>query len=190
MISTRKKIVVIADQLIRSIGYNAFSYADIANKLNIKNAAIHYHFSTKADLGKAVIEETREKFNQNTKTWEDLPLIEQVKAFIEMYRKNEKNDCICFMGSLGSDYNSLPDEMRAELQVAHDEITTWLITRFDEGKKTGEFNFDESSVEMSNMITSGLLASLILERVAKADNLEKMCETLIKRIDKNYSYGK
>ena len=66
MLPTRKKIVVIADQLIRNKGYNAFSYADIASKLNIKNAAIHYHFQSKAVLGKAVISASREKFMKNT----------------------------------------------------------------------------------------------------------------------------
>ncbi|MBB4046226.1 AcrR family transcriptional regulator [Bacteroides reticulotermitis] len=38
-----------ADELIKTIGYNAFSYADISKQLNIKNAAIHYYFPTKSD---------------------------------------------------------------------------------------------------------------------------------------------
>lgn len=190
MISTRKKIVVIADQLIRSNGYNAFSYADIANRLKIKNAAIHYHFATKANLGLAVIEETREKFIQNTNTWSTLTLTEQVKAFIEMYKKNEKNDCICFMGALGSDFNSLPSEMQNALHEAHDEIIGWLIQLFEAGKNSGEFNFEESPSEMANLLTSGLLASLILQRVAGNHSINAMCDTLIKKIEKNYSYGK
>ncbi|MDR3047168.1 MAG: TetR/AcrR family transcriptional regulator, partial [Bacteroidales bacterium] len=51
MNDTRSEIISIANELIKSIGYNAFSYADISKKLNIKNAAIHYYFPAKADLG-------------------------------------------------------------------------------------------------------------------------------------------
>ena len=51
MNDTRSEIVRLASELIRSIGYNAFSYTDISQKLHIKNAAIHYYFPSKSDLG-------------------------------------------------------------------------------------------------------------------------------------------
>ena len=38
---TREAIVRIGTQLIKSHGYNAFSYADISEQLQIKNAAVH-----------------------------------------------------------------------------------------------------------------------------------------------------
>ena len=40
MNDTRNEIIRIGNELVRSVGYNAFSYADIAKALNIKNAAI------------------------------------------------------------------------------------------------------------------------------------------------------
>ena len=55
MNDTRNEIIRIGSELIRSVGYNAFSYADIAKVLNIKNAAIHYYFPTKSDLGEVII---------------------------------------------------------------------------------------------------------------------------------------
>ena len=64
MNDTRSEIVRLAGELIRSIGYNAFSYADISQKLNIKNAAIHYYFPAKSDLGVEVIRENLEAFKK------------------------------------------------------------------------------------------------------------------------------
>ncbi|MDA7804090.1 TetR/AcrR family transcriptional regulator [Crocinitomix sp.] len=188
MISTRKKIVVIADQLIRSSGYNAFSYADIGSILKIKNAAIHYHFPTKAALGKAVIEETRDKFKHGTDLWAELSINDQLYAFFDLYKKNEKNNCICFMGALGSDYNSLPAEMQEELKIAHDEISAWLTNIFTLGKENGHFNFKETPESMTNFVTSALLATLILQRVSTQHSMKKMCETLLNRIAKKNSY--
>lgn len=188
MISTRKKIVVIADQLIRSKGYNAFSYADIASTLNIKNAAIHYHFPSKAALGKAVIVESREKFTKNTEQWAVLSTYEQVEAFVDMYSKNGKNGGICFMGALGSSFNTLPEEMQRELEQAHHEITVWLKEILRLGKENEELTFDETPEEMSNLITSGMLASLILERVSDQGILDNVSTTLLKRLEKRTSH--
>ena len=56
MNDTRNEIIRIGNELVRSVGYNAFSYADIAKALNIKNAAIHYYFPSKSDLGVEIIE--------------------------------------------------------------------------------------------------------------------------------------
>jgi AcrR family transcriptional regulator len=184
MLPTRKKIVVIADQLIRNKGYNAFSYADIASKLNIKNAAIHYHFQSKAVLGKAVIAASREKFIENTTLWSRYSSYDQVAAFIDMYSNNSKNNCICFMGALGSSFNTLPSEMQQELTDAHDEITVWLINTLKAGKINLEIDFAMTAEEMSDLITSGMLASLILDRVSKNAVLENVKKTLLTGIEK------
>lgn len=179
MISTRKKIIVIADQLIRSKGYNAFSYADIASTLNMKNAAIHYHFSSKAKLGKAVITESREKFTANRVDWADFTAHEKIDAFVDMYSKNSKNNCICFMGSLGSSYNTLPGEMQDELSLAHKEISNWLVDTLNQGIKSGEFQLNGTPEEITDLITSGLLASLILGRVSEKEVLTNVKKTLL-----------
>ena len=59
MNDTRSEIIRLGSELIRSIGYNSFSYADISKALNIKNAAIHYYFPSKSDLGVEIIRENR-----------------------------------------------------------------------------------------------------------------------------------
>jgi TetR/AcrR family transcriptional repressor of nem operon len=47
---TRAAILEQARFLIRTRGYSAFSYADLAVKAGITKAAVHYHFPTKEDL--------------------------------------------------------------------------------------------------------------------------------------------
>src|SRR5580704_3268563 len=48
-------ILDVAEKLAQTRGYNGFSYADIAAKLNVTKASLHYHFRSKADLGRALI---------------------------------------------------------------------------------------------------------------------------------------
>ncbi|REM97679.1 TetR/AcrR family transcriptional regulator, partial [Mycobacterium tuberculosis] len=44
------EIVGHARSLLESGGYNGFSYADIAARVNISKASIHHHFPSKAEL--------------------------------------------------------------------------------------------------------------------------------------------
>lgn len=53
---TRHLILDVAEELLLTRGYVAFSYQDIAARIGIRKASIHYHFPSKADLGLAIIE--------------------------------------------------------------------------------------------------------------------------------------
>ena len=88
------------------------------------------------------------------------------------------------MGALGSSFNTLPEEMQQELSDAHDEITVWLINTLKEGKINLEIDFAMTAEEMSDLITSGMLASLILDRVSKNAVLENVKKTLLTEIEK------
>lgn len=51
MSGTRERILELGEELILTKGYNGFSYQDISTALGIKNAAIHYYFASKENLG-------------------------------------------------------------------------------------------------------------------------------------------
>ena len=53
--NTATQILDVAERLVQIHGFNAFSYADIAGELGLTNAALHYHFPSKAELGEALI---------------------------------------------------------------------------------------------------------------------------------------
>src|SRR6201987_6515356 len=53
---TAEQILELAEMLIQTRGYSAFSYQDIADSLGIRKASIHYHFPSKTDLGIAVVD--------------------------------------------------------------------------------------------------------------------------------------
>jgi TetR/AcrR family transcriptional repressor of nem operon len=52
---TATQILDVAERLAQIRGFNAFSYADVAGELGLTNAALHYHFPSKAELGEALI---------------------------------------------------------------------------------------------------------------------------------------
>ena len=59
MTERKTEILDVAEELLLSRGYCAFSYQDIADRLGIRKASLHHHFATKEDLGVALCETER-----------------------------------------------------------------------------------------------------------------------------------
>src|SRR5215211_135610 len=51
---TADRILDLAERLVQTRGFNGFSYADIASELGLTKASLHYHFPTKAELGRCL----------------------------------------------------------------------------------------------------------------------------------------
>lgn len=171
MSATRQEILVLGEDLIRSKGYNAFSYKDISSVLNIRNAAVHYHFPSKTDLGLAVIDKTMQELEDQTVVWASLDAAERMDKFICIYEKSQERNLICFMGALGSAYETLPEPMQEKLREASEQILDWLKGVLADGKADGSFQFTESIDEKAHNMVSSLLSALILNRVTKQDIL-------------------
>lgn len=169
MNDTRNEIIRIADKLIKAIGYNAFSYADISKILGIKNAAIHYYFPSKSDLGVEIIRQNLTTFNQRTDSWKQLDYRVQFTNYIHMHDSFIQNNWVCIVGSLAPSYDTLPENMQKELQVLVNTILRWLTDLLDNGLKSSVFSFCETSKTKAFIIHSALLSSLQMNKVLRND---------------------
>jgi len=178
---TRTEIVNLAEKLIRTRGYNGFSYKDISTPLNIKNAAIHYHFPTKCDLGVAVVNRNRNSFAVAVKKWSmESPDI-QLLRFIKIYEDSNTSNMVCFMGAFGSSFDSLPTELQAVLTTSSAEIRQWLNQLLKKGLDENVFKFSGDIESQADSIISSLLASLILSKVT-GQNILTNVRSVINRI--------
>src|SRR5262245_14765717 len=53
---TADTVLDVAERLAQTRGFNGFSYADVSAVVGVKTASLHYHFPSKADLGRALVE--------------------------------------------------------------------------------------------------------------------------------------
>ncbi len=179
MNDTQSEIVKLAGELIRSIGYNAFSYTDISKKLNIKNAAIHYYFPSKSDLGVEVIKQNLMAFNAKIEAWKGLSYREQLVKYITMHDSFIKKHWVCVVGSLSPSFDTLPKEMQKELQKLLNVILNWLTDLLTKGCKNNEFSFNETPRIKAFMIHSALLSSLQMNKVLRNDVYKSIQEGLL-----------
>src|SRR3954465_7311797 len=61
-VASAQRILDVAERLVQTRGFNGFSYADIAEALDVTKASLHYHFPSKADLGRRLIERYEKTF--------------------------------------------------------------------------------------------------------------------------------
>ncbi len=166
---TRTAILDLAETMLLDRGFNGFSYANIASALKIKNAAIHYHFPTKAELGVAIIRRTRERFvswTQNPKTIAKSPA-DKLESFFKQYlRFMEAGQQVCLGGALETDFKTLPSEMQAETKKFVAVFLTWMEGVLEEGREKQIFSFPGEAREEAILVLSSLQGALQMTRAA------------------------
>src|SRR3954468_21277310 len=97
---TSRRILDIAERLVQTRGSNGFSYADIAEALHVTKASLHYHFPSKADLGKRLIERYEATFLAALKAIQagGAAPREQLKRYARIYADVLRDDRMCLCG--------------------------------------------------------------------------------------------
>lgn len=165
---TRERILDAAELLLAGRGYNGFSYHDISKPMGIKNAAVHYHFPTKADLGVAVVRRYRELLKNETAEFMNYggSAQRQLEGYVEFFMKEAlENQTMCPMGVLTADYFSLPEAMREEGSKLEQEVFSWLTRVLEVGREQGEFRFDGEARNKAMMMMSTLQGARQLARM-------------------------
>src|SRR4051812_38892361 len=106
MSDTREDILRTAGRMLQLKGYNAFSFAHVAEALHVKPAAIHYHFPTKTDLGVALLARYHARYRQLIEDAEVLPLGEQLQGFFGIFERFSADGRVCFEGVLEAEWNA------------------------------------------------------------------------------------
>lgn len=178
---TREKILELGENLIRTKGYNAFSYQDISSELGIKNAAIHYYFPSKENLGTSIVKTNIQRFDEMVDNMKSRKFDEwqQLETFIKIYVKSYREHKKCLVGSLSPDYNTLSDSTKIELKKMIEMILKWLGELLESGqmKKVFAFSDDPSSKALS--IFSSLVASLQLSAIIEKIDYKSFHQSIL-----------
>lgn len=170
---TREQILDIAEDLLRSRSFHAFSYADIADRIGIRKASIHYHFPSKEELGLALIDRFGARMDRQAeaiRASHPTPL-EKLDAY---FRVTEgilcERDRICIFGVLQAEYNALPPSMQQRVRALQDGHYAWLVRLLEWGRSTGAFRADGSPSDQASMITAAVQGALQIARATGDDD--------------------
>ncbi len=165
--NTQRAILDIAEDLLQDRGFNGFSYADISAELGVKNAAVHYHFPTKEDLGVSIIRRYRERFKlwiKNARV-KDLASQQKLDWFLNIYSSTRADHGkVCLAGVLETEFNSIPESLREQTQGLTKELIAWLQAILDDGRQAGVFRFNGDPADKAALILSSLQGALQMAR--------------------------
>lgn len=177
---TREEILNAAEELLQRRGYNAFSYQHIAVQLGIRNAAIHYHFPGKEDLGVALVKRYRERFRDWTdemsrlsNAWDRLNT--HFQKYVEYAVAGAK---ICPGGVLSSEFEAIPEIMRHEARLLMRENFEWLIETLETGRAQGSLNFLGDPRHKAVEIGAALQGGLQIARMAGPERFHQVLQQL------------
>ena len=176
--NTQRAILDLAESMLQDKGFNGFSYAHIAAELGVKNAAIHYHFPSKEELGCAVIQRYRDRFQLwiNNARVKDLSAEEKLDWFFGIYTNMRADKGkVCLAGSLETDFNAIPDSMREQTQALTREMLSWLQAALNEGRQANVFQFNGDAAGKAALILSSLQGGL---QIARALGTRKFHEVI------------
>ncbi len=183
---TKQEILRIGRELIRVYGYNAFSYADISKELKMKNAAVHYHFKGKEDLLAGILESYFNDYIALGKQMDasGLNAIKKIEKFIEKYSHLVEINSICIIGSVASDYNTLPESVKAKVTELVTLVLGMVEKILQEGKKKGELDFPDTAKTQSLLMMTNLAAGVQLARISGKKDYEVIRKSVVSQIRK------
>jgi TetR/AcrR family transcriptional repressor of nem operon len=136
---TRALILQEAERLIRTRGYAAFSYADLAERVQITKASVHYHFPTKEDLIAVLLREYLERF---------VAVLAEIKrthaaagarlrAYADLFLEGFEKGMLPFCGALSAERSALPESMRPRVHDFFELHLVWLRGVLEDGLVDG-----------------------------------------------------
>ena len=174
---TAQRILDIAERLMQVRGYNGFSYADIAEAIGLTKASLHYHFPSKAELGRRLMERYAENFLIALAAIDAACAgpREKLERYVSIYTDVLASNRMCLCGMLAAEYATLPKSVKAEVTRFFDANETWLAGVLEEGKRSKSIKAGVPSIETSRTMIATLEGAMMLARTY--DDVERFDRT-------------
>ena len=161
---TRLKLLELATELVELVGYNAFSFRDLATRAGITTASVHYHFPTKGDLGVALVSRQREleeSFRQRLER-ESPDAWMRLRAFAAGFRGNLENGRrMCLCGMLAAEHSTIPGPVLELVRAFFLDNETWIAGILLEGRKSGRIAFAGPASPVARALMSAIEGAML-----------------------------
>jgi TetR/AcrR family transcriptional repressor of nem operon len=164
--ATRSRILDVAERLVQTRGFNGFSYADIAVEVGITRASLHYHFATKAELGRRLIARYSEQFTQALQGISArLPAAAaRLRAYVKLYTDVLTDERMCLCGMLAAEYSTLPAPMQSALRAFFEMNESWLAELLEAGRHEGTLALRTTAADAARMLVGALEGEMLVAR--------------------------
>lgn len=161
---TREALLQSAETLMRTRGYTAFSYADLAEAVGIRKASIHHHFPTKEDLGEVIVETyiARVRMELDRIQTQHRHVIGRLESFFQVFRASADGGLLPLCGALAAEVSALPPNLQRLTNQFFEMQLTWLTKVLNEGINLGQIPEGSGAKEKAFLLLSVLEGSCFI----------------------------
>jgi TetR/AcrR family transcriptional repressor of nem operon len=172
----------VAESLIQNVGFNGFSYEDIARIVGIKKPSIHHHFATKAELVTVLTQRYTHRFREqllHVEAGNRNPL-ERLRAYAQLFEATyATQQRLCLCGMLGAEIDTLPESINAEVKRFFKINLQWLTDIITTGQQQ-QLLKTMPAEEMAMLFIGALEGSMVVGRGMNSDHgPQKAAKTLL-----------
>lgn len=155
-IEMRAALLRQAERLIRTRGYAAFSYADLAASNSIRKASIHHYFPKKEDLVTQLLTEHIALFRAALEEIESAkPKVQdRLHAYGQHFLEGFDDGMLPLCGALSAERAALPDNLSSHIDAFFKMQLGWLARIVHEAIESEEITTSQSPDRVAVLLLS------------------------------------
>lgn len=166
---TRERILEVAGEEMRRVGYRAMGLNDILEKLRMSKGALYHHFRNKLELGYAVLDELYTK--SFLKVWvSPLERDDPLKAIINCLQAMSENmtadmlSCGCPINNLANEMSNLDEGFRLRVEGVFDRWKSRMTSAFRRAQKKGYMSRDVDAENTAVFVIATIQGAITLAK--------------------------
>jgi TetR/AcrR family transcriptional regulator, transcriptional repressor for nem operon len=159
----REEILDAARELAQTVGFEAFSYADLAERVGIRSASIHHHFRYKDDLIAELLMRYRLNFADRVNGLNTIDsATDRLVAYARLFTEVSAQGRMCLCGMSAAEWSSIGDAGQEEVTEFLSEQRRWLTATLSDGLNHAEFDDDLEPPSQAEIMLVALEGALLL----------------------------
>ncbi|GAA3837938.1 TetR/AcrR family transcriptional regulator [Saccharothrix violaceirubra] len=165
-VDTQGALLDHATRLVRTKGYAAFSYADLAEAVGIRKASVHHHFATKEQLGVALVAGYTERFRARLSDIDRQATgpVDALERYAALFRDGLSDGEACLCGVIAAEIAAVPPAVAAGVAEFFDVNRTWLTALVEAGRRSGALRPRRTSEEHAAALLAALEGAVLIAR--------------------------
>lgn len=163
-----QEIIQRTNELLASGGYNGFSYADIAELVDVRKASIHHHFPAKVDLVKATVVQHRDATRRGLQALDDSTpdplarLVTYSRYWADCIQASHPPICICAL--LAAELPAVPAEIADEVKAHFKDLHGWITLTMEQGVEQGKMQLSETPSTEASIFMASIHGAMLSAR--------------------------
>lgn len=161
---TKSALLAEAEQLVCTVGYAVFSFADLSERVGLRKASIYHHFPSKEALGNALIDSYLERFvgELDRLSKRRLGARSRLMAYGDFFVSALSDGQMPLCGALAADAADLPASMQRRVERFFRLHLDWLEQEIRRGVSDGDLRPDLNVSRAALQVLSALQGGSIV----------------------------